>query len=157
MSKPSWTAEQRQRVIELWNRGYTATQIALQPEFRGLTRNAVIGKLWRLRKREPGHFRPDRLPQPRPVRELKKRLIRRASVMTKASLSPPPPPPPRRNGGVALLDIAPNGCRFIISSDARRAPTHLYCGELVAEVGAGDPPPNCYCQFHARALTAHHD
>ena len=145
-----WTMERIDRLIELWNGGHTATEIALEPEFTGLTRNAVIGKLWRLRKRQPERFRPDRLPAPRPLRELKKRIVRKARMA--AAMKKPPlvdlAPPRQANGGVPLFEIDPHGCRFIISSQAGRVPTHLYCGVIVSGLGAGDPPLNCYCGFH---------
>ncbi|SVA23395.1 uncharacterized protein METZ01_LOCUS76249 [marine metagenome] len=44
----SWTEEREQRLRELWEKGYTASQIA-EMLGGGTTRNAVIGKAHRLK------------------------------------------------------------------------------------------------------------
>ena len=41
-----WTAERQQRLVDMWNEGATASQIA--EELGGVSRNAVIGKAYRL-------------------------------------------------------------------------------------------------------------
>lgn len=76
-SNNPWPPDLQARVIELWNGRYSAGQIALKPEFRGFSRNAVIGQLWRLRKKCPERFLPSRLPGPRPKAKVKHRVKRR--------------------------------------------------------------------------------
>ncbi len=44
----SWTEEREQKLKELWEKGYTASQIA-EMLGEGTTRNAVIGKAHRLK------------------------------------------------------------------------------------------------------------
>tara|TARA_R110000772_G_scaffold229344_1_gene340207 strand:+ start:277 stop:486 length:210 start_codon:yes stop_codon:yes gene_type:complete len=46
MKRKRWTEERIKKLKDLWNKGYTADQIALR--FGDVTRNAVIGKIHRL-------------------------------------------------------------------------------------------------------------
>lgn len=48
MSEFSWTDERVEKLITLWNGGSSASEIALK--LKGVSRNAVIGKLKRLRE-----------------------------------------------------------------------------------------------------------
>jgi len=155
-SNNPWPPDLQARVIELWNGRYSAGQIALKPEFRGFSRNAVIGQLWRLRKKCPERFLPSRLPGPRPKAKVKHRVKRRRGN-PKGSMGPiimrkiTPPSLPQiasDRPGIALFEVAPNGCRYIVSTQHGRTPTHLYCGVGVATSAPGDPPPDCYCDYH---------
>jgi len=133
-----WTEEQRARAIELWNRGYTATQIALEPEFTGLTRNSVVGQIWRLRVEYPDRItrRVRKPPGEAPY------LRRYSRIRTKKLIGIATNPDSK---GVPLQKLKWNGCHFIVSSDYSRSPTHLYCGVVCA---------NGYCPHHAKQM--HH-
>jgi hypothetical protein len=160
-SNKPWPEELQARLIALWNAGLkSSSKICRQPGFIGFTRNAIIGQLWRLRKRHPERFINSRLPKPRRVRPRRRRGGRLTGHihMTTFSRKPPTPPAPlappeKPNGaGIPLLEISEDGCRFIVDSNAGRAPTHLYCGVRVLGLGPGDPPADCYCAYHQRLM-----
>jgi hypothetical protein len=160
-SNKPWPEELQVRLVALWNAGLSSGMICRQPGFIGLTRNAIIGQLWRLRKRHPERFLNSRLPKPRRVRPRRRRGGRLTGHihMTTFSRKPPTPPKPSpapdpKAPGIPLLELDPNGCRFIVSSENGRVPTHLYCGvDASPWAGLGyDPPADCYCGYHQRLL-----
>lgn len=64
----SWSAESTAELTTLYMDGYSASQIALK--MSGVTRNAIIGKVYRLGlKRDGGNTKAaPRVPRPKPVR-----------------------------------------------------------------------------------------
>src|SRR6516225_7943336 len=72
-SNKPWPEELQARLIALWNAGLSSSKICRQPGFIGLTRNSVIGQLWRLRKRYPERFLNTRLPKPRRLHPRRRR------------------------------------------------------------------------------------
>ena len=56
---PKWTDERTKELKALWGQGYTASQIGKE---LGIKRNAVLGKIWRLRQSETGTDIPSRDP-----------------------------------------------------------------------------------------------
>ena len=161
-SNKPWPEELQARLITLWNAGLTSSKICRQAGFIGLTRNSVIGQLWRLRKRYPERFLNSRLPKPRRLHPRRRRHggrltghIHMGEFGSKRSRSAPVIiEVPADFVGLPLLELEPRGCRFIVSSQDGRVPTHLYCGRPAgAFAGIGyDPPADCYCDYHERRM-----
>jgi len=64
----SWTDERIEHLRAMWAEGSTASQIA--EELGGVSRNAVIGKIHRLKLRvSSGSFHPPMAAQPKPSRQ----------------------------------------------------------------------------------------
>ena len=149
-----WTQAQRDRLVELWVRGYTAREIALLGEFAGFTRNAVIGQVHRLRKKLGAeivtiHGTSDP-PPPFEVKKKRQRINTGPTIVRHATpLKTPPAPPKARR--LSLLELGPKDCRFIVTDHATRE--HLYCA-VDASAYAGDDGSNCYCGFHQRFMRA---
>lgn len=112
------------RIYELQRQGLSARRIALALG-DGLTRNAVIGLLYRARKkREAGEIaRPPMAVPRKPV--LKDPL----KLFAPAVIPPRAPVPPARTG-VPLMETHARGCRWIVGRDARGP---LYCNERRAD------------------------
>jgi len=160
MKDSRWPETLQARLVALWNAGLSPRQIALEPEFLGFSRNAVIGKIWRLRHVYPDWFRYVPLPRCQPApRARKRRPLRHIghNAMGEFGSKRPriKPAPlielPADIVGTPLLELEPNGCRFIVSSWDGRVPTHLYCGRP-GPAAAGDPPLNCYCDYHEQRM-----
>jgi GcrA cell cycle regulator len=118
-----WTAERVSLLKQLWASGATAKAIGAQ--LGGLSRSAVLGKIYRLRRAEPASA-----PKPRPTR----RRSKQSEVLPAA-----PSCEPKR-----LLDLTNNSCRWPIAGPARRA--IFFCGAPEADLAGGMP----YCAYHAR-------
>lgn len=147
-----WTPQLYERLKELWNGGMKAREICLQREFRGCTRNAILGMLFRLRAKDPSVVRSVATGRRSPRRK----RVRMVRVVNK---SKPPQPVVTYSAPASLylglLELPLMGCRFIVSSQANRVPTHLYCG-LDASAFARQDGFNCYCGFHQRLMRARH-
>lgn len=161
----AWPQEAIDTMIRLYVKGDSASQIAKQLG-SNLTRNAVIGKLNRLRdkglrpelsqhvisiKRANGQqinrinaaklATPYR-PQPKPA----KVILFKAPTMPKPA--PPPPPAaalePTGEHAAILANLRPRGCKWIVEDFLHgQGDEALMCGEL----RPGDGP---YCEHHRR-------
>ena len=139
-----WTASEDDIIIAQWNIGLSALHIART--LIGRSRNAVIGRISRLRERGidlKQTIKPPPPPLPRRKRRAPYAAKHRAAVM---ALAAPPPDRAGRN----LLELGAADCRFIIDSDDVRSPTHLYCG---ADASMYDSD-NCYCPYHQTKMRA---
>lgn len=145
----SWTDERVEKLKRLWADGLTASQIASRINAiggAGMTRNAVIGKAHRLglcRRIDSTWLRPnEREAKPKKIR--KPALAVRVQVKTRIRFPSAPPAPieaPIQEGGVSLLEIEQNQCRYPVTPDS--ATSHRFCG-----CKAVDGLP--YCEGHAR-------
>ena len=151
--KPTWTEDRVERLRALWAEGHSASVIA--KELGGVTRNAVIGKVHRLRlegrapaRRAPKRRQPpntvkrpprarnggsiaidlDKNPEPAPVPEPKVRPV-------------PAPLPPVEGKIKDIMELDRHTCRWPIGDPGDE--NFAYCGERVS---AGYP----YCEHHAR-------
>ena len=101
-----WTSGRIATLKQMWADGATAAAIA---ECLGVSRSAVLGKIFRLRRRAP------------------------ASVGV--SLQPHPKQPQR--GGISLLELTNGTCRFPIGEPGSR--TFCFCGAPGADLEGGRP------------------
>ncbi len=131
MKSLPWTDERVGELKRLFSEGYSASKIA--GFLRGVTRNAVIGKLFRL-----GLMRGRRINHP--ANQLRSRLTSRTSkatvklkprlrVVTTVSVEAL---------NVSLMDLKPYSCRWPTTDDK----PHLFCGHA----REGDHTP--YCAEH---------
>lgn len=139
-----WVGARRERLVELWGQGLSASQIASAMH---CTRNAVIGAAHRigLNGREPGKPAPQYVPdvnkreRPLPVAplisraafpEIKVKPPKLEKIVTHLAVGPIVP--------VHMVDLGRNQCRFMIgeSSDL------MFCGRATAE-------GKTYCCGHA--------
>ena len=144
-----------QKVVELWNQNLTGTEIAKE---MGLTRNAVLGLIFRLRSRgdvELRHDIPVELRKPQPPREPKPKIekpkkVKRENVVVfkprEVSLPKFRPDPAQivmefvmPANPITLMELGPNSCRYILSVDTPVGA--VYCGEPKAI--------KSYCMHHA--------
>ena len=160
-----WTQDAIDKILQMYKHGDSASQIA-KALGNGLTRNAVIGKLNRLRdkglrpeltlgvisfKKAQGQqvnrinaaklATPYR-PQPKPA----KVILFKAPTMPKPAPPPPPPPVTEPTGEFAavLANLRPRGCKWIVEDFAiGQADEALMCGEL----RSGE---HSYCEHHRR-------
>ena len=132
--KNPWTADEDRKLQAMWAAGCSGSVIA--NELKTRTRNAVMGRLWRLKafKARP----TSRAITPRPP-------IREAKPVTKPEMPPEPiRPPPREldaRNPVLLVDLDHFHCRWPVSEPRDM----LFCGRPKEE-------GRSYCPHHtARA------
>ncbi len=173
-----WTDELIQQLLQLWQEGVSASEIARQLG-HGLSRNAVIGKIHRLRKSGKAPARRDE-PQQATDRQQREKpeqgsasnrgaaaaaaSANRASVARQAQAvavqmeaAPAPAPQARQSLTVAheetglvkdIMDLGHRSCRWPIGTPGEEG--FAYCGRRAEDGGP-------YCQHHAEiAYTSHH-
>jgi len=119
-----WTAERVSLLKELWANGATAEAIGAQ--LGGLSRSAVLGKIYRLRRGGKSRAAPKARPNgPR-------------------SKQDEPPPEAPRTELKHLLDLTNQCCRWPIVRRGVRG--IFFCGAPEADLASGVP----YCPYHAR-------
>ena len=160
-----WTQDAIDKILKLYKQGDSASQIA-KALGHGLTRNAIIGKLNRLRDKG---LRPELSlgvisfkkaqgqqinrvnaaklatayrPKPKPA----KVILFKAAPMPKPPAPPPPPVAKEPTGEYAaiLAKLRPRGCKWIVEDFLPgQGDEALMCGEL----RSGESP---YCEHHRR-------
>jgi GcrA cell cycle regulator len=149
----SWPDWRTALLKQFWQQGLTGSQIALR---LGMTRNAVVGKRWRL------GLAPRQTPRDRERQQNLRRAKRAAKERERRQqpgYSPPKRQKPQLPGDIYMVDskrIAsigvplekltwngshPSNCRAIVSED--KAKQTLYCGLPVWE-------SESYCAAHCR-------
>jgi GcrA cell cycle regulator len=127
-----WTQERVETLKQLWADGLSASEIASSKRLN-TTRNAVIGKVWRLkvsaRSWQPGPHKPRRAngtPKPPPLPPRPK---------------PPPPPTPiaPQMRELTIFRLQPHHCRWPLGNWLE--PARLFCA---ADTHEGE----IYCPFH---------
>lgn len=155
--KGIWSEDRVELLKKLWEQGLSASQIALQLA-QGVTRNAVIGKVHRLRL--AGRATAPRNTAPRNARKSREPSIpgRSPSMPTaganalKYHYAPPramplPEPKPLRlidnvkDGRITILHLNEKTCKWPIGDPMRQ--DFCFCGH-----GPRDGSP--YCEYHAR-------
>lgn len=151
-----WTDAMDDRLVALWQAGQTAMDIYLSGEFPSMTRNAIIGRIHRVRKQRGADVVTHKGHEPAQGSKKKKR--KRPSYSAKRQRFEPVPPTPivtvELPAGTqfkSLMDIGAKECRFIVTGMDTRE--HLYCAAdasaFVDEFGNG-----CYCAYHRRVMRA---
>jgi len=154
--KPTWTEERVEILTSLWKEGLSAAEIAR--ELGGVTRNAVIGKIHRLRLsgKAPSHGAPRkkapaaRKPRTRPAR----RPVTQGATALKAQPHARPAPAPKARPRVATLVKAPQKGKISNIMDLNRNTCRWPIGDPgdtdFAYCGCHAPDGSPYCAEHAR-------
>jgi GcrA cell cycle regulator len=169
-----WTDERVELLKKLWMEGLSASQIAGELG-EGVTRNAVIGKVHRLKlsaRAKPTNTTPRARPAPRPAprRPAGPTVTSSASTISSAAKPRPAMPRPQVMGATALavspdmmteLYVAPAVQELFIPEDKRLSLLQL--NEHTCKWPIGDPlskdfyfcgqhslETGPYCDFHSR-------
>ncbi|HVI33763.1 GcrA family cell cycle regulator [Phenylobacterium sp.] len=131
-----WTGDRVTALRTLWAEGRSAAEIARS--LGGVTRNAVLGKVWRL-----GLCGGRSHPPPKPARPRPGPPRRTARARPSARAGVPSAPGPEVGPGLVarLLDLGPRQCRWPMGDP--RSPGFAFCGR---EAACGP-----YCRAHAQA------
>lgn len=143
----AWTEDRVETLKKLWTEGLSASQIAKEMG-EGVTRNAIIGKVHRLKL--SGRATPSRPPRPRAKPTPKPRVTttttapRTLTPSTRREMPAPPAPlepKPLPSGEFAtVLTLTNHICKWPIGDPA--TPEFRFCGR---KSSATSP----YCEFHA--------
>lgn len=125
--KRQMTEEKRQKIAELWNLGWTSSQVA---DAVGLSRNSVIGAVHRLRKNGAIMTTREERKKPRVVRTTKELRIRKNIERKASNLGKP----------VNILKLTYQSCRFIV--DQGNVYETKYCNNQMHRAS--------YCKEHYR-------
>lgn len=145
-------SKQELKIIELWEAGYTGQQIGKE---LSITRNAVMGKIYRLRRMaklgyghvikthsSPAVAKPtppqEAQPTPVPAPRAKSRQIAEVLVLPASMARGNAPAKPRNGIGFTLMELKSGMCRYSTSGES--ASEYLFCG-ATAEKGP-------YCEHH---------
>lgn len=153
-----WTPKMESILRAMWSQGASATKIAqvLQPHRRGLSRNAVVGKVHRLGLQR---VQPKRLKGQKPQKRYQAHQVaahylsienRLKGVRAKKQSKLPPPKKDDRNRVGPILDeIGSRQCRWPVGIET--GADQMFCGCDI-KVRAGDEGVLPYCEEHlARA------
>jgi GcrA cell cycle regulator len=137
----TWTDERVETLRRLWNEGYSATQIA--QTLRGVSRNAVIGKLHRLGAPRRASV-PQKLRKPAARQRKAERLVPQrysappAPVLREVDIVPVNVPLEALNAPIPFLPDF-GMCRAV--TDDREWGRPLYCGHQCGDAS--------FCSAHA--------
>lgn len=137
MHDEAWTHERVEMLRQLWASGATAAAIA--DCLGGISRSAVLGKIFRLRL-----WSPDQAPAttaPGGAASPVWRRGRQRRYKPRAPVSAPAAPPPR---GKTLLELTNTTCRWPFGHPGTSK--FHFCGAPGADLERGMP----YCEHHAR-------
>lgn len=153
----SWTEERIDLLQRLWLQGMSASRIAAELA-NGLTRNAVIGKVYRLGLSGRAKVAPATSASPRPQHKASPRTLSprpstpiiqgNTALAIKPAMIEAPAPLPRKevvvpiSEPVTILDLRESMCRWPVGDPT--SPEFRYCG---AKKMPGEGP---YCSHHAR-------
>jgi hypothetical protein len=146
MAKETKLTKEEMTIIKLWESGYSGSQIAAE---LGVTRNTVMGKVYRLRRRalmSYGHTemksRPDiKVALPREKPKQAKIPQKAATPYVKRNAWTPRPDPSvvkPSAGGLTFWELKPGMCRYSTSGDSLA--TYRFCSEPAVKMS--------YCTHH---------
>jgi hypothetical protein len=139
-----WPDGLAEKVLHLWNQGHSAGQIArvLQAQGFDFSRNAVIGKLYRMEGKGTGRVVTRSGPAPITLKDVAMAPVDLGAPGEDLSGLARAPVPKNPRGGVDILDLDapedPKMCRYIVHGRGARA---RFCGHETLE---GRP----YCARH---------
>jgi GcrA cell cycle regulator len=137
MGGNAWTDDAVALLRKLWAEGATAAAIGLR--LGGLSRSAVLGKVFRLRFDCGAGAKPvPAAPRGQTVNEIAVPLRRRNRQPRKRIAAPPP----KLAGRLTLLELTNESCRW----PSGRSGKFFFCGVAEADVQSGIP----YCPRHMR-------
>lgn len=148
----TWTAESIDTLSRLWSEGLSASEIGAH---LGTTRNAVIGKVNRLREKDSAAFASRKIPKSRHGRKPGRRpgMRKRRPELTFARRTPQPPKPlppeqpcPEARMLSLMDDLTDKTCKYPIGDP--KSPDFGFCG---AETWRG-PSSGSYCAHHYRIV-----
>lgn len=129
-----WTDEADSALSEKLSSGMSCSKIA---QVMGISRNSVVGRVYRLRK--TGKLAPRILPPPVVIRD-RRRVARYRSRPYRRALPDrvrsEPLPEPENAGRVHILELGSSSCRWVTSLAEL-----LFCGRQVE-------PEKSYCRRH---------
>lgn len=131
-----WTEPRVALLTRMWREGLSAGEVA---RALGVTRNAVLGKVHRLKLSQAGRAAPAR---PRPCGAPPGPVRRRtgpAAARPRARRSPPAAVEPDAPGLATLLTLEAGACRWPIGDPLK--PGFAFCGRAAAR--------GSYCEVHA--------
>jgi GcrA cell cycle regulator len=129
-------------IIRLWESGMTGRDIANE---LGTTRNAVLGKLRRLRLDGHVSYKMNakvdlKKATPKKIKEAKSFNLNRKSIRGVQPPMPLPKPRPIKHEPIKFMDLTPFSCRYVVNEG--HASTFLFCGK--PKTG------RAYCDDHAK-------
>jgi len=136
----AWTAKRIILLRRLWAEGATAQAIAA--EIGGMSRSAVLGQVFRLRRAARAATAASAAPDKDPAAMVLSPVRRRRRVEKTETPAPPPPPlsPPHKT----LFELTNTSCRWPHGRPGAR--NFFFCGEPEADLERGIP----YCAQHMR-------
>jgi len=154
--KPTWTEDRVETLTKLWGEGLSASVIA--KILGGVTRNAVIGKVHRLRLegRAPARRAPataDKTIEVKPPRKapaaprtdgamaLKQEVEKQAAPAEKTAARVHLVDPPLKGAISNIMELTRHTCRWPIGDPGEE--NFAYCG---SQAGNGSP----YCEHHTK-------
>jgi GcrA cell cycle regulator len=137
MASESWTPERVALLRNLWSAGETATAIAAR--LGGMSRSAVLGKIYRLRLDADGSAAAATAKK-RGAREGNGSLVRRRQGGKRKPEPQHPPATSRR--GATLLELTNATCRWPHGRPGTK--NFFFCGAAGADLERGLP----YCAHH---------
>jgi GcrA cell cycle regulator len=143
-----WNDQNTKQLCRMWAEGMSAAQIAA--EFSGISRNAVLGKVHRLRASGVTLGRRPQVPAKPKASRSRPALPPRVAFMSLPAIRKPTPKrapalPPDKSTHCTLMDLNDKRCRWPIG-DPQKAHM-LYCG-ATPEAGKS------YCPHHCRIAEA---
>jgi GcrA cell cycle regulator len=142
MTKDRKLTKEECRIIELWEAGYTGSQIAAE---LSITRNAVMGKIYRLRRMAKinyGHnVKTDRIPievATSPSRKAQPKKLAQVLVLPASMARSFGYAVAKKGPGFTLMELVPGMCKYSISGD--HASDYRFCGAKVTRSN--------YCDHH---------
>lgn len=133
----NWNKEADAELMKLWNEGYSASQIATKLNI-GATRNAVIGRVQRLKAK--GAVLEERTNAPRSRKDLAPTPFRKPQSYVEQPR--PQPKHAQRPLMKTMADIATGECRFPITIEEK----HYFCG-------LPQKDSSSYCDNHHKVIT----
>jgi GcrA cell cycle regulator len=137
MEANPWTDDGVALLRQLWTEGATAA--AIGQRLGGLSRSAVLGKIFRMRLRGEGDATSNNSALPEQTASAPNTPTRRRKQQPRQRIVPPPPAPA---GRLTLLELTNESCRW----PSGRSRRFFFCGVAEADVQNGIP----YCPRHMR-------
>ena len=139
MAKEKALTKEEAKIINLWELGYSGTQIAQE---LGTTRNAVMGKIFRLRRKAQMIYGHDKMknravlevevPQAKPKKAKVPKMPPKHKVVRNAwKPTPDPSKVLKPTKGVSFWDLSFGGCRYPVGGE--KLSDMIFCDALATK------------------------